>query len=149
MDERGVQGGIAAVDDRLRHDVALFHDHVLEHMSDGVQRPLDISADTRFVPRSELLDKRIDAQVENGLQCVFLGGEVVVKQRSCASRARCDGRDRQTAQPIFDHGLAYGREDFVTTVVVRQTFVMSVRIGSHGAPLRQSRSFTDYSLDLC
>ena len=36
-----------------------------------VQRPLDIPADTRFVPRSELLDKRIDAQVENGLQCVF------------------------------------------------------------------------------
>ena len=43
------------------------------------------------------------------------------------SRARCDGRDRQTAQPIFDHGLAYGREDLVTTVVVRDVYKRQVQ----------------------
>ena len=96
-----------------------------------VKGALDVSGHTAGVPIDEPLDKGVDALVEDGLQRVFLSGEVVIEQRARAAHALGYGRDGQAADPVFLDGGPHGSEDVAAPIVVCESLVVTGCFAGH------------------
>ena len=138
--------GVAAVRNGARCVVRIAAHHGFEQMGRLVKGAFDVSGYTAGVPIDEPFDKGIDALVEDGLQRVFLSGEVVIEQRARAAHALGYGRDGQAADPVFLDGRT-ARQRGCRRADRRVPFVVTGASVAMTVP--PCPSFTDSSLDLC